>query len=59
MGTCVITVRKTETNLQMLRLTNSRLPNEKRGGERDKSGAWDEHTYTTIYKTDNRREPAV
>ena len=24
-------------------------------GDRDKSGAWDEHTYTTIYKTDNQQ----
>ena len=26
---------------------------------RDKSGAWDEHTHTTIYKTDDRRGPTV
>ena len=29
------------------------LPKGK-GGERNKSGAWDEHTYTTIGKTDDR-----
>ena len=23
-------------------------------GRRDKSGAWDEHTYTTVYKVDNK-----
>ena len=26
---------------------------------RDKSGAWDEHTDTTIYKTDNQQGPTV
>ena len=26
---------------------------------RDKSGAWDEHTHTTIYKVDNQQGPTV
>ena len=26
---------------------------------RDKSGAWDEHAYTTIYKIDNQQGPTV
>ena len=26
---------------------------------RDKSGAWDEHTHTTIYKIDNQQVPTV
>ena len=26
---------------------------------RDKSEAWDEHTHTTIYKTDNQQGPTV
>ena len=26
---------------------------------RDKSGAWDEHTHTTIYKIDNQQGPIV
>ena len=28
-------------------------------GGRVKSGAWDEHTHTTIYKTDNQQRPTV
>ena len=28
-------------------------------GGRDKSGAWDEHTHTTIYKIDNKQGPTV
>ena len=28
-------------------------------GGRDKSGPWDEHTPTTIYKTDNQQGPTV
>ena len=26
---------------------------------RDKSGSWDEHIHTTIYKTDNQQGPTV
>ena len=26
---------------------------------RDKSGAWDEHTHTTIYEIDNKQGPTV
>ena len=29
------------------------------GGGRHKSGAWDKHTHTTIYKIDNQQGPAV
>ena len=29
------------------------------GGGRDKSGAWDEHTDTTINKIDNQQGPIV
>ena len=28
-------------------------------GGGDKSGAWDEHTHTTIYKIDNQQGPTV
>ena len=28
-------------------------------GGRDKSGAWDEHTHTTMYKIDNQQGPTV
>ena len=38
--------------------TDLRLPKGKRGG-RDKSGAWDEHTHTIIYKIDNQQGHAV
>jgi len=34
------------------------LPKGK-GGERNKSGAWDEHIYTTICKKDDRRGPTA
>ena len=30
-----------------------------RGRERDKSGAWDDHTHSTIYKIDNQQRPTV
>ena len=26
---------------------------------RDKSGAWDEHTHSTIYRIDNQQRPTV
>ena len=26
---------------------------------RDKSGAWEEHTHTTIHKIDNQQEPTM
>ena len=29
------------------------------GGGRDKSGAWEEYTHTTIYKIDNHQGPMV
>ena len=28
-------------------------------GGRDKSGAWEEHTYTTLHKIDNKQECPV
>ena len=28
-------------------------------GGGDKSGAWDEHTHTTIYKIDNKQGPTI
>ena len=28
-------------------------------GGSDKSGAWDEHTHTTIYKIDNQQGPTL
>ena len=43
-------IYKTETNLW--------LPKGKREG-RDKSGAWDEHTHTTVYKIGNQQEPTA
>ena len=36
--------------------TNLWLPKQNVKG-RDKSGAWDEHTHTTIYKIDNQQGP--
>ena len=50
-------IYKTETDLQISR-TILGLPKGK-GGGRDKSGAWDEHTHTTMYKTDNQQGPTV
>ena len=38
-------------------LENLNIP--KLGWERDKLGAWDEHTHTTIYKIDNQQGPTV
>ena len=45
------------TNLEISK-TNLWLPKVKVVG-RDKSGAWDEHTHTTIYKKDNQQGPTV
>ena len=45
-------IYKTETNLQILK-TNLWLSKGKHG-ERDKSGAWEDHTCTTVYKTDEK-----
>ena len=28
-------------------------------GWRDNSGAWDEHTHSTVYKIDNQQRPTV
>ena len=41
--------------------TNLSLPKGKHGGvgRDDKSGAWDEHTHTTIHKIDDQQGPAV
>ena len=30
-----------------------------KGWGRDKLGGWDEHIYTTVYKTDNQQGPTV
>ena len=38
--------------------TNLWLPKRNVKG-RDKSGAWDEHTHTTIYKIDNQQGPTI
>ena len=46
-------IYKRETDSQISR-TNLWLPKGKRGGGRDKSGAWDEHTHTPIYKIYNQ-----
>ena len=46
-----------KTDLQISK-TNLWLPKGKRAG-RDKSGAWDEHIYTTIYKIDKQQGPTV
>ena len=50
-------IYKTEADLQISKTTYG----YQRGnmGERDKSGAWDEHTHTTIYKIDNQQGPTV
>ena len=50
-------IYKTETNLQILK-TNLWLLKGKHG-ERDKLGAWEDHTCTTIYKTDEKQGPPV
>ena len=38
--------------------TNLWLPKGK-GGGRDKSGVWDKHIHTTIYKIDKQQGPTV
>ena len=48
---------KTETVLQIPK-TNLWLPKGKHGGW-EKSGAWDEHTQTTINKINNQQGPNV
>ena len=40
-------------------LINLWLPKGKRGVGWDKSGAWGEHTHTTIHKTDTQQGPTV
>ena len=50
-------IYKVESDLQILK-TNSWLPKGKHG-RGHKSGAWGEHTYTTIYKIDNQQGPTV
>ena len=50
-------IYKTEKDLQLLK-TNLSLPKGKCWGEH-KSGAWDEHTHTTIYKIDNQQGPTI
>ena len=50
-------IYKTETDSQTKK-TNLWLPKEK-GGGRNKSGAWDEHAYTTIYRMDKQQGPTV
>ena len=46
-------IYKTETDLQILKI-NFWLPKGKCGREgKDRSGAWSEHTYMTIYKISN------
>ena len=39
--------------------TNLWWPKEKHGGGVDKSGAWDKHTHTTMYKIDNQQRSTV
>ena len=46
-----IQMYKTETDFQKQTYDYQRV----NVGDRDKSGAWDEHTYTTIYKIDNQQ----
>ena len=43
------------------RLTDNKLSGYQRGKVegRDKSGAWDEHTHTTVYKINNLQGPAI
>ena len=41
-------IYETESDLQISK-TDLWLPKGKCQGERDKSGAWDEHTHTTVY----------
>ena len=50
-------IYKIETDLQTWK-TNLWLAKGKHGG-RDKSGAWNEHIHTTIYKIDNQQGPKV
>ena len=50
-------IYKTETVLQISK-TNLMVTKGDREG-RDKSGAWDEHTHTTIYKIDNQQGHTV
>ena len=39
----------------MLFRSGNSHPSQGNAGGRDKSGAWDEHTHTTIYKIDNQQ----
>ena len=41
------------------RLTDFENKRERLVGGRDKSGAWDEHIHTTVYKIDNQQGPTV
>ena len=43
-------IYKIETDLQILK-TNLRLPTGETWRMGDKSGAWDKHTHTSMYKT--------
>ena len=53
---------KTQTYLQnRSRLVSKTTHSYQRGntGEKDKPGAWDEHVYTLMYKTDNQHKPTI
>ena len=47
-----------ETDVQISK-TNLWLPKGKCGQGGDKSGAWGEHTHSTIYKIANQQGPTV
>ena len=49
--------RYQKLNLQTMKKNFPQRGNGLRG--LDKSRAWDEHTHTTIYKTDNQQGPPV
>ena len=53
---------KTQTYLQnRSRLVSETTHSYQRGntGEKHKPGAWDEHVYTPMYKTDNQHKPTI
>ena len=55
-------MRLTDLGKKTNKQTNKQTYGYQRGNvgwRRDKSGAWDEHTHTTIYKTDNQQGPTV
>ena len=50
-------IYKTETDL--IDFENKPMVAKGETWGRDKLGAWDEHTHTTVYQTDNQQVPAV